>query len=442
MPLVEMLGSLGDNPYFGAGFGLFALGFASQLLKKGTTLAYTAARRHALTILEVPVSDQSYNWLLHWISRRPDASAHLSVRTRFQQSQSGKVTTEFTFAPSPGLHYIWLGYLPIKIERVREKTMIDQAHGVPYETLTLTTIGKNKPLLEKILTEAKLLALKKQEGYTLVYKPVGTDWRQFGQPQRHRPLSSVVMAPGQTDRIVADVNSFLNSQQWYIDRGIPHRRGYLLYGPPGCGKTSFITALAGELQYSICSLDIGSWSLSDDRLLHFMVSAPPQSIILLEDIDCAFLDRTKEFDNVKYQGMQGVTLSGLLNSLDGVVSSDGRIVFMTTNYIERLDSALIRPGRADLKEHVTYVSQQQLSQAFEHFYPDQPACDTSNFVENSLHVCDRISMADLQSHFMLYRFDPKKAISEAVNLKPSDIKFSQQYPKTVSTNNKSAHNIL
>lgn len=54
----------------------------------------------------------------------------------------------------------------------------------------------------------------------------------------------------------------------------------------------FRTALAGELEYSICVLNIGDWSLSDDRLLSFMASAPPQSIILLEDIDAAFIDRT------------------------------------------------------------------------------------------------------------------------------------------------------
>ena len=73
--------------------------------------------------------------------------------------------------------------------------------------------------------------------------------------------------------------------------GIPYRRGYLLYGPPGCGKSSFITALAGYLDMGICILNLSDRSLSDDRLNHLLASAPQQSLILLEDVDAAFISR-------------------------------------------------------------------------------------------------------------------------------------------------------
>lgn len=73
--------------------------------------------------------------------------------------------------------------------------------------------------------------------------------------------------------------------------GIPYRRGYLLHGPPGCGKSSFITALAGELERGICVLNLSERSLTDDRLNHLLAIAPQQSIILLEDIDAAFVSR-------------------------------------------------------------------------------------------------------------------------------------------------------
>jgi len=416
MPLPEFISTLGENQFFGAGFGIFALGFSAQVLKKGAAVAYQAARRRYVTTLEIPISDASYPWMLNWISNRPDASSHLSVRTAFRTLHSGKIATGFSFAPSPGTHFIWMGYLPIKIERVRENALVDHSQRTPFETVTLTTLGNNKHLFEKILTDARSEALKSSEGMTLIFKPVGSEWRQFGQPQRRRPLSSVIMSEGQSERIYNDITKFVSSQQWYIDRGIPHRRGYLLHGPPGCGKTSFITALAGELQYSICILNVGDFTMSDDRLVHFMVTAPPQSIILLEDVDAAFLNRSELTQQPKYQGMQSVTLSGLLNALDGVVSSDARLVFMTTNYIERLDAALLRPGRIDMKEFVTYTSKYQLEKAFHHFFPSESSQSAKLFSETISESQYTPTMAEVQAYFMLYRDNPADALKNATTL--------------------------
>jgi chaperone BCS1 len=75
--------------------------------------------------------------------------------------------------------------------------------------------------------------------------------------------------------------------------GIPYRRGYLLYGPPGSGKSSFIQALAGELGYNICLLNLSERGLTDDRLNHLLSNTPERSILLLEDIDAAFNQRAQ-----------------------------------------------------------------------------------------------------------------------------------------------------
>lgn len=75
--------------------------------------------------------------------------------------------------------------------------------------------------------------------------------------------------------------------------GIPYRRGYLLHGPPGSGKTSFIQALAGSLSYDICLLNLSERGLADDKLFHLMSNAPERSFILIEDIDAAFNKRVQ-----------------------------------------------------------------------------------------------------------------------------------------------------
>ena len=117
----------------------------------------------------------------------------------------------------------------------------------------------------------------------------------------------------------------MQSSSWYIDRGIPYRRGYLLHGPPGCGKSSFVAALAGELGYDICILNLSDAGLTDDRLSHALSTTPPQSLVLLEDVDAAFVQR-----DAKDRRASHVTFSGLLNALDGVAAGEERILFMTT----------------------------------------------------------------------------------------------------------------
>lgn len=122
------------------------------------------------------------------------------------------------------------------------------------------------------------------------------------------------------------------------DMGIPFRRGYLLYGYPGTGKSSFIRALAGELKVHLCLVSLNDKNMTDEDLNSLLNNAPPRSILLLEDVDAAFAQR----DNGETASR--VTFSGLLNALDGVGSQEGKILFMTTNKINLLDPALIRPG--------------------------------------------------------------------------------------------------
>uniref|UniRef100_T1IN92 Mitochondrial chaperone BCS1 n=1 Tax=Strigamia maritima TaxID=126957 RepID=T1IN92_STRMM len=410
MPLPEFITSLQDNPYFGAGFGLFGIGAVVAVGRKFSQIGMILFRRHYMITLEVPCRDKSYQWLLQWItSKAATKTQHLSVETQFQQHDTGKISTSYSFIPSIGSHFFKFKKNWIRVDRNREQHTLDLHMGIPWETVTLTSLGTSKEVYYEILEEARMIALKQTEGKTIMYTAMGSEWRQFGHPRKRRPLSSVVLDTGIAEKIVADIKEFIENPKWYMDRGIPYRRGYLLYGPPGCGKSSFITALAGELQYSICVLNLSERGLTDDRLNHLLSIAPQQSIILLEDVDAAFIrrDESKE-TKAAFEGLSRVTFSGLLNCLDGVASAEARILFMTTNYINRLDLALIRPGRVDLKEYVDYCTPYQLERMFFNFYPDQSPEAVEKFVNQVLKHKRKVSPAMIQGLFLQHKNNPEE----------------------------------
>ena len=372
-------------------------------------------RRHYMTTVEVTCKDKSYPWVLEWLATRgAHKTQHMSVDTTFAETEAGKVMTKYKFVPSPGTHFMNYNGTWIRVERTREQRMLE-----PWETIQMTTIGKNKTLFVDMLENARQMALSSIAGKTVMYTLVGTEWKTFGHPRQRRPLNSVVLDRGLSETIVDDVKDFIDSVNWYRDRGIPYRRGYLLHGPPGCGKTSFIFALAGELQYSICVLNLSDRSMSDDRLMHRLADAPENSIILLEDIDAAFVSREdSSINDAAYKGMNRLTFSGLLNAIDGVTSTEGRIIFMTTNYMERLDPALIRPGRVDSIQFIGHCSNHQLQTMFEKFYPEQTLDKAQLFASEVEKLDCPVSAAQIQGYFMWFKNQPDNAISNAWRFKP------------------------
>ena len=159
--------------------------------------------------------------------------------------------------------------------------------------------------------------------------------------------------------------------------------------------------------------------MSDDRLQHRLADAPENSIILLEDIDAAFISREdSSVADSAYKGLNRLTFSGLLNAIDGVTSTEGRIVFMTTNYVDRLDPALIRPGRVDSIQYVGHCSHHQLEQMFTKFYPDQSPSRATDFASQVGELGCPVSAAQVQGYFMWFKHNPDEAISNVWRFKP------------------------
>lgn len=213
-----------------------------------------------------------------------------------------------------------------------------------------------------------------------------------------RAEDSVILPEGLLDNLKLDLNNFIDSKDWYKGLGIPYRRGYLLHGTPGSGKSSTVLVLASLLKYNIYILRISE--ATDSRLFKLMKDVPKKSLILIEDIDAIFRERDAQKKDMH------CTFSGLLNALDGVEAVGDRIVFLTTNYKDKLDAALIRPGRVDYQIEFKNASKAQAKQLFERFYKDgtysQDFCD---LIEEG-----KYSMAELQSILLHFKNEPLKAV--------------------------------
>merc|ERR1712113_706228 len=152
----------------------------------------------------------------------------------------------------------------------------------------------------------------------------------------------------------------------YFKHGIPYKRSYLFHGVPGSGKSSLIQALAAKYERNLAFLQPTHPKMTDEAFKTCIQSAPANSLIVLEDIDALFnKDRSKKVHSCP------LTFSGLLNGLDGVGNPDGQIFIMTTNFVDRLDSALIRSGRVDLHIEFPLATNEQLRKMFLLFYPER-----------------------------------------------------------------------
>ncbi|KAL6298207.1 BCS1 N terminal-domain-containing protein [Sparassis latifolia] len=401
------------------------VGVGLSVFRQAMIFSTVALRRRMLVSLEISNKDPAYDWFLAWMAHRtanantgsaaaPWLRSHqLSVQTSHEQRKNGSSNALFKLVAGPGTHWMRFRKAWIQVKRERETRSQQLMSGIPWETVTLTTLSRDRNVFSELLREARDMAVVAQEGKLVIQIPWGLEWKPFGLPRRKRPLKSVVLAEGASERIEEDVKAFLRRRQWYVDRGIPYRRGYLLHGPPGSGKSSFIQALAGSLSYDLCLLNLSERGLADDKLIHLLSNTPERSFVLIEDVDAAFNKRVQTSED-GYQS--SVTFSGFLNALDGVASGEERVIFLTTNHPERLDPALVRPGRVDLSVLLDDATPEQARRLFVRFYGgggedgawehidpqtiEKMGREVEEVVKREMKLGKRVSMAALQGMFI------------------------------------------
>nr|XP_010929304.1 AAA-ATPase At3g50940 [Elaeis guineensis] len=228
-----------------------------------------------------------------------------------------------------------------------------------------------------ILDEAARLRLKARERrlYTNRAAPGDDLHRLWSSVPFSHPstFDTLALDPALKDDLRSDLLRFAARRDHYARVGRTWKRGYLLHGPPGTGKTSLVAAIANLLEFDVYDLELTAVP-SNSHLRRLLVSTTPKSVVVVEDIDCSLdlSDRKKKKTKpgnlaaaaaaaghphgVTAYGGGTVSLSGVLNFVDGLWSScvGERLMIFTTNHPERLDPALLRPGRMDQSIHLSY----------------------------------------------------------------------------------------
>lgn len=396
-------------------------GAALALCRRVPLRAWEWLRRRFTITVDISNDDPLFAWLSLWLAQHPYSKRARSLTATSERDEYGRsapsvigssgeqnALPSILLTPAPGNHLLLYKGRLIWLTRERKETQPGNSESYASvwkrEVITLRVIGRNQQAARALLEDARDAAMSRRQKKTEIFIAGYDYWEAVGE-RDPRPLGSVFLPSGIVDGLVSDVETFLASQDWYVSRGIPYRRGFLLHGIPGSGKTSLITALAGHFRMNLYVLNVSGSRVSDETLVGLLARVPLRSMILLEDVDSAFNIRKKSEDTPNK-----LTFSGLLNALDGAASKEGSLVFMTTNHLERLDDALVRPGRADVHVEFSHATADQANSMFCAFFPDADGADGFG----SHVAAQRMSMAEVQSHLIKHRDSCIRALNSLV----------------------------
>lgn len=271
-------------------------------------------------------------------------------------------------------------------------------NGIWLTEVALVSLHGRKHLTDFIKAAKENAKVKKTSNDVVVYVQNDGYWPVLNKLPK-RSLSTIYLDTDIKETLIKDVKNFLTSESTYQKFGIPYKRNYLFEGKAGLGKSSTIFAIASHFDLNIGMMSFGN-RIDDALFMYALSHLPERTILVLEDIDCLFVKREKQKDSHNH-----LTFSGLLNGLDGIARRHGLLTFMTTNYPERLDSALVRPGRVDYRVKFTDISDNQIKSMIKELVPDQMSC-YKKFLQLIRPYRNSLTPAALQQFLFIHKNEP------------------------------------
>ena len=413
--MIEIIKSIlsGHNQFASGGLLLMIIGGLGVYLRAVPEKLWEWFVSQTTMMITVNDDDASFFWVKEWLLVQ-----NFMKRIRRVDLDTTIRNEGLALIPAPGTHWFWHAGRPFLVYFYRNEDPKGSSRR-RTESLTFRTIGRRQAFLKQFVKEI-VECHEKNVGIRSSLFDYDDGWTKV-EGYAPRLVESVILKPGEKDRLIRDIEKFRNSRARYRQLGVPYHRGYLLHGPPGTGKTSLVSAMAARFEMHIYAINLPS--LNDRTLTTAINDVPPNSVILFEDIDCMKSGKARvtgrEFaekrsanrgeENKEGIAGLGVTLSGLLNVLDGFSAPENVLFVMTSNVVEALDAALLRPGRIDYKLYMGQADDQQKVELYQRFFPQAAEIEAELFVETHRSA---ETMAEFQG--LLLRLEQNEALPELV----------------------------
>ena len=375
----------GQNQFASGGLLLMILGSIGVFLRALPQQLWLWLVAQTTMTVTVKDEDDAFVWVKEWFLEQK-----FLKRIRRVDLDTTLRGAELALIPAPGRHWFLRGRRPFWVWFYRSDDTKGRSQR-RVESLTFRTIGRDQSLLKQFVDEVVACHHRKRRmaSYLYLYDE-GWDYVEAYSP---RLLESVLLKPGEKEHLIQDLERFRASRPRYRRLGVPYHRGYLLYGPPGTGKTSLVSAIGAKFGMSIYVVNLSE--LNDRTLKRAMNSVPENSVILFEDIDCMKAGNRRQEaagqearSDVSSGRTKGRCRSrrrhafGLLNVLDGFHAPDNVIFVMTTNDVDALDPALLRPGRIDYRLFMGEAAELQKAELYRRFFPEATEIEAREFAES------------------------------------------------------------
>ena len=373
-----MEGILESNDFFAGGLMLGIMGMGLAALRFAPFLIWRIVLRVWSVTVEIRDFDLSRSiklWLAE--SEYGQNCRWLSGGTVWRNDGLYPV-----LSPGYGQHIFKFNGTRIWLQNILE----DQGVAGKKEVMNVRILGRDAKPIKNLMSDVVEHANRQNRDKTSVFINDKTGrWTQIRSFPK-RPKASLFLKDDLVDLLIDDTDRFLRGRDWYYERGLPHRRGFLFWGPAGNGKSSIIHVLASELSLPIYLLSLSDFDVTDFSVAIAVGGLPDKCLLVIED-----------FEKINLENKQ-FTISGLLNAMDGPLASEGRLLIITANEIHSISDKFLRPGRIDRRWRIDNPEEKAIDICLDHFGVDG-AIDRVDFIDSA--IANEWSMAKVQQEVIV-----------------------------------------